>query len=143
MTAIAPPAVAAAIRGALTDRLRAFRVPRAEHLATVLADTAIRTIRSYGWEIRPEPARRSDIPRITHRRRQVLVLVAAGLTSEQAAQHLDLTDRGIQSHIRELLVILGAQSRTELAVRAIAYGLVTPDEALAAADATRTRSPAA
>ncbi len=55
---------------------------------------------------------------LTAREREIAGLVAAALTNRQIAERLVLSERTVESHVRNILTKLGAANRTELAVLA-------------------------
>jgi DNA-binding CsgD family transcriptional regulator len=64
-------------------------------------------------------ARRSADP-LTGREREIAELVAAALTNRQIAERLVLSERTVESHVRNILTKLGAANRTEIALLAAA-----------------------
>ena len=60
----------------------------------------------------PDPA----LARLTHKQREILALVATGLTNRQIAERLQLSERTVKNHVSELLTRLGVQRRTQAAV---------------------------
>jgi non-specific serine/threonine protein kinase len=60
---------------------------------------------------------------LTARERDVVVLVAAGLTNRQIAEHLVVGNRTVDSHVRSALGKLGFRSRFQLADWAVEHGL--------------------
>ncbi|MDO5681489.1 MAG: response regulator transcription factor [Propionibacteriaceae bacterium] len=60
---------------------------------------------------------------LTAREREVLGLIAQGLSNRQAARQLDLSERTIQTHLSAILRKLGLSSRTEAALWAVRGGL--------------------
>jgi DNA-binding NarL/FixJ family response regulator len=63
-------------------------------------------------------ARQGDPVGLTPREREVLGMVAAGLTNRQIAGELFLSPRTVDMHVRNLLAKLGCHTRTEAAHRA-------------------------
>jgi DNA-binding NarL/FixJ family response regulator len=57
--------------------------------------------------------RRADDP-LTVREREVAGLVAKALSNRQIAERLVLSERTVESHIRNILTKLGLTNRTEL-----------------------------
>jgi DNA-binding NarL/FixJ family response regulator len=69
-----------------------------------------------------------DPDRLTEREHEVLGLVTAGLRNKEIAVRLGITENTAKFHLRNILEKLHAQSRTELATRAVREGLVQPEE---------------
>jgi DNA-binding NarL/FixJ family response regulator len=65
---------------------------------------------------------------LTKRQRQILQLVAAGLTTRQMAARLALSDRTVETHIGNLYQRLAVRNRTQAIRRAVALHLVDPTE---------------
>ncbi len=65
---------------------------------------------------------------LTEREKEVLRLVAKGLSNKAVAQVLSLSEGTVRVHVSNILGKLGASSRTEAAVRALQMGLVSADE---------------
>ncbi len=63
---------------------------------------------------------------LTEREREVAALIAAGKSNREIAESLVLTVRTVEAHITRILTKLGLKSRTEIAVWAVAKGLVHP-----------------
>ena len=63
--------------------------------------------------------------RLTHRERDVVVLIAQGGTNRQIATRLGVTERTARTHVSNILRKLGLASRTQAAMWAVREGLVT------------------
>lgn len=61
---------------------------------------------------------------LTNRETEVLTLVAGGLSNQQIAQHLFLSQATIKSHLVHIFTKLGVDSRTAALVAAEARGLI-------------------
>lgn len=61
---------------------------------------------------------------LTAREREVLSLLAAGLTNRAIAQQLGITPHTVKYHVNAIMSKLDAQSRTEAVVRATQRGLI-------------------
>lgn len=96
---VAPDALAAAIRAAA----------RGEPVLHPVAQAGL--VRALG---RPGPA-----PDLTPREREVLALVAQGLSNQAIAGRLGIAERTVKAHISNLLAKLDLQDRTQLAIYAL------------------------
>ena len=77
---------------------------------------------------RPEPAATpaAGLAGITDRERDVLLLIARGLSNTEIAAHLHLGLATVKTHIGRLLSKLHARDRAQLVIAAYESGLVTP-----------------
>ena len=57
-----------------------------------------------------------DVPELTLRERQVLGLIADGLTNRQIGERLELAEKTIKNYVSGLLAKLGMERRTQVAV---------------------------
>jgi DNA-binding CsgD family transcriptional regulator len=62
-----------------------------------------------------DPQARSD--GLTHREREVALLVADGLRSREVAERLDIAPQTVKSHLKTIFDKLGVRNRVELAKR--------------------------
>ncbi|MCD0447034.1 response regulator transcription factor [Glycomyces sp. A-F 0318] len=93
----------------------------------VLAPTATRRlIEEYG--LRPEAGSAAGrrLEALTEREREVLVLIAAGLSNTELAARLFISMATVKTHISRLLAKLRARDRAQLVIAAYESGLVSP-----------------
>jgi len=69
------------------------------------------------------------LSRLTEREREVLVLVAEGLSNEELARRLFLSPLTTKTHVSRIMTKLAARDRAQLVVIAYESGLVTPGSA--------------
>jgi len=77
---------------------------------------------------RPQPAQpiARDLAGATSREREVLTLIATGLSNAEIAEHLHLSPATVKTHIARLLDKLSARDRAQLVITAYETGLVSP-----------------
>ncbi|MGW5657519.1 response regulator [Streptomyces humi] len=101
------------------DLLAAVRVVAAGD-ALLAPGVTRRLIKEFAARSAPAPTMPTGI---TRREREVLVLVAEGLSNSAIAQHLHITQGTAKTHVGHLLTKLGARDRVQLAVLAHRTGL--------------------
>ena len=77
---------------------------------------------------RPQPAQpdEADVAQLTERERDVLRLIARGLSNRQIADTLHITEGTVKGHVSNILSKLHLQDRTQAALFAVRHGLVNP-----------------
>lgn len=65
---------------------------------------------------------------LTEREREILVLVARGLTNDDIGSDLFISPATVKTHLARVMAKLGAHDRAQLVVRAYEGGLVKPGE---------------
>lgn len=68
------------------------------------------------------------VDELTEREREVLVMVAGGLSNEQIGQALSISSFTVKTHVNRAMVKLDAHDRAQLVVFAYQAGLVHPGE---------------
>jgi DNA-binding NarL/FixJ family response regulator len=72
-----------------------------------------------------DPRRKGSMGELTDRERQVVVLLAEGLSNKLIADRLGISDHTAKFHVNGVMAKLGASTRTEAVVEAVRRGLVT------------------
>ena len=84
-----------------------------------------RLIKEFATNAKPSrPAKELDV--LTDREREVLALVAGGLTNDEIGQRLYLSPATARTHVSRIMTKLAARDRTQLVVFAYETGLVRP-----------------
>lgn len=68
------------------------------------------------------------IPRLTPMETQIVELVTRGLTNPEIAKKLFIEHSTVRWHLKNVFKKVGVRTRTELAVQAVAAGLVAQDK---------------
>ncbi len=71
-----------------------------------------------------EAATETPLAALTKRERQILTLLAGGMTNEKAARELGISGETIQSHVRNAMTKLDADTRTQAVATAIRQALI-------------------
>jgi DNA-binding NarL/FixJ family response regulator len=110
--------------GEPADLLHAIRIV-AEGESLLAPSVTRRLIETYISQ--PQPATTSEpdnMDELTAREREVLGLVATGLTNREIAQTLQLSPLTAKTHVSRILMKLGARDRVQLVVIAYQAGIV-------------------
>ncbi|WP_326642489.1 response regulator transcription factor [Nonomuraea fuscirosea] len=106
------------------DLLAAIRVVASGE--ALLAPTVTRRlIAEFTRAAAAAPLLARDLATVTGREREVLALVARGLTNSEIAAHLGLGVATVKTHVRRLLSKLDVHDRAQLVIIAYESGLVT------------------
>ena len=79
-----------------------------------------------GARPRPEPAAPPGLATLTDREREVVALVAEGLSNDEIAARLVVSPLTAKTHVSRAMTKLGARDRAQLVVLAYAHGLASP-----------------
>jgi DNA-binding NarL/FixJ family response regulator len=74
----------------------------------------------------PDPATTAKVSLLTDRERQVLTLIARGMSNQEIAQELYLSEPTVKSHINRILAKTSSRDRAQAVVFAYEAGLVQP-----------------
>ena len=78
-----------------------------------------------GFTARRAPADEVAPPeRLTAREREVLELIARGLSNKRIARELGIAEKTVKTHVGHVLAKLGVSDRTQAALHAVRAGLV-------------------
>ncbi|MEE4417866.1 response regulator transcription factor [Streptomyces bugieae] len=91
---------------------------------------------------RPEPSQRlvRNLDGVTEREREVLTLIARGLSNTEIAERLHLGVTTVKTHVSHLLTKLGARDRAQLVIVAYESGLIEATRTAPRAGGARPRS---
>jgi DNA-binding NarL/FixJ family response regulator len=107
-----------------TELLRAVRAV-AEGDALLSPGVTRRLIEAFADRL-TEPGPAADLDLLTNREREVMALVAAGLTNDEIAERLFVSSATAKTHVNRAMTKLGARDRAQLVVFAYESGLVRP-----------------
>ncbi|MFD4600557.1 response regulator [Streptomyces sp. NPDC058464] len=74
----------------------------------------------------PPPVRSGELSGLTDREREIVALVAEGLSNEAIADHLIISRQTVRTHVHRAMAKLRARDRAQLVVIAYQTGLVRP-----------------
>ena len=106
----------------LDELLSGIRVVAAGE--ALLAPSVTRRLVAYFARQGAPQKRRSELDQLTEREREVLLLVARGLSNAELAQTLHVSLPTAKTHVSRALYKLGARDRAQLVVIAYESGLV-------------------
>jgi DNA-binding NarL/FixJ family response regulator len=111
-----------------TEPVDLLRAVRSAAAGDALLSPAITRRLIEEFTARPEhrPIQASALERLTEREREVVALVAAGLSNDEIAATLVISPATARTHVSRAMIKLGARDRAQLVVVAYESGLVTP-----------------
>ncbi|WP_330183775.1 response regulator transcription factor [Nocardia sp. NBC_01503] len=83
-----------------------------------------RLVAEFATHAKPAPVR--EFSELTDREREVMALVAEGLTNAEIAERLYMSPATARTHVSRILLKLNARDRTQLVVMAYESGMVRP-----------------
>ena len=107
------------------ELLRAVRVVAAGD-ALLSPGVTRRLIEEFATASRAPATRLDDLDRLTDREREVIRLVAAGLTNDEIAAQLHVSPMTAKTHVSRAMIKLGARDRAQVVVFAYESGFVRP-----------------
>jgi DNA-binding NarL/FixJ family response regulator len=94
---------------------------------SVLAPSATRRLlQAYGSATSPTPEAARRIERLTDREREVLGLIAEGLSNAEIGERVFLSEATVKTHVGRILAKLDCRDRVQVVVFAVRTGLVRP-----------------
>jgi DNA-binding NarL/FixJ family response regulator len=108
----------------LDELLTAIRIV-AEGEALLAPSVTRRLIAHFSRASRGPAERRQDLEQLTEREREVLSLLARGMSNTELASMLHLSIPTVKTHVSRILTKVGARDRTQLVVFAYEAGLVS------------------
>ena len=121
------PLLAAGVRGLLrrnvdAERLRTTVIAAGLGLTVLDEDPADALVAA--WSPSSEPGLTPELDPLTPREREVLELLADGLSNRAIAEQLGISAHTVKFHVDALLDKLSARSRTQVVVKAVRQGLL-------------------
>lgn len=74
------------------------------------------------------PMPQDPFEELTERERDLLKLLARGMSNKEIAVQLTLTEMTVKGYVSDVLMKLGVSDRTQAALMAVRFGLVKPEE---------------
>jgi PAS domain S-box-containing protein len=106
-----------------TDASGHIRGVRAQHLPLRRGD-AIVGVLILAYDVRQPPSGLEVHPRLTPRQREILELLASGLSTSEIAKELTLSTETVRNHLRRVFGELHVHTRVEAIVAAQRFGLL-------------------
>lgn len=107
------------------ELLAAIRVV-AEGDSVVAPSITRRLLDQFAGQLGPGPAEDPRLAQLTEREREVLLLVAQGLSNAEIAARVHIAEATVKTHVGRILAKLQLRDRVQAVVLAYESGLVTP-----------------
>jgi DNA-binding NarL/FixJ family response regulator len=107
------------------ELVRAVRVV-ADGEALLSPSVTRRLVSEFAARTKPSSGASTALAELTMREREVMALVAEGLTNAEIGERLFMSPATARTHVSRILTKLGARDRTQLVVMAYESGLVRP-----------------
>jgi DNA-binding NarL/FixJ family response regulator len=107
------------------ELLAAIRVV-ASGEAVVAPRITRRLLDRFAGQLTPPPAGERGLDQLTEREREVLLLVAQGMSNAEIAERLYVAETTVKTHVGRILTKLGLRDRVQAVVLAYESGLVRP-----------------
>lgn len=107
------------------ELLAAIRVV-AEGDSVVAPSITRRLLDQFAGQLGPGPAEDPRLAQLTEREREVLLLVAQGLSNAEIAARVHVAEATVKTHVGKILAKLQLRDRVQAVVLAYESGLVTP-----------------
>jgi DNA-binding NarL/FixJ family response regulator len=114
------------LKGAPADQLLAGIRAAAAGDALIDASVTRRLIARFVARRPASPPAGADLESLTDREREVLELLARGLTNAEIADRLVVSGATVKTHVARVLAKLGLRDRVQAVILAYEAGLVTP-----------------
>ncbi len=107
------------------ELLAAIRVV-AEGDSVVAPSITRRLLDQFAGQLGPGPAEDPRLAQLSEREREVLLLVAQGLSNAEIAARVHIAEATVKTHVGRILAKLQLRDRVQAVVLAYESGLVTP-----------------
>jgi DNA-binding NarL/FixJ family response regulator len=124
-------ALRAGASGFLLKRIRAEELVEAvqvvaEGEALLTPEVTRRLVADFTGRIEPSNGAAELVERLTTREREVLVLIACGLSNREIASWLTLSHETVKTHVKRIFTKLGVRDRAQAVVAAYEAKLIAP-----------------